>query len=89
MEISKIYDNGDEILDRYVITFKGSQEMIDALGLSDDCDSPQGYSQWEKAIEGDHLGKQILFDILPENVQEHIKQCILKESNIITRKNDE
>jgi len=42
-----------------------------ALGLSDDPDSPQGFSQFSAAKVGPHLGRQIAFQDLPQNVQEH------------------
>jgi hypothetical protein len=73
MEIAKVYDNGGQTFDRYTITFKDSS---DALGLSENCDSPQGFSQFGVAVDGRHLGRQISFEDLPENVKRHTNQRI-------------
>ena len=43
-----------------------------SLGLSDNPDSPCGFSQFSGCKEGEHLGKIISFNTLPENVQKHI-----------------
>ena len=73
MEIAKVYDNSGQTFDRYTIIFK---EHSEALGLSNNCDSPQGFSQFGVAIEGRHLGRQIAFADLPENVRLHIYERI-------------
>ena len=73
MKISKVFDNGGATFDRYTIIFEGRS---DALGLSDNCDSPQGFSQFGVAIDGRHLGRQIAFADLPENVRLHIYERI-------------
>jgi len=74
MQIYAIYDNGGKTIDRYQILIEPWYfgKSCDSLGVSDDCDSPQGFSQWGEAYEGKHLGKKISFDKLPENVQAHI-----------------
>jgi len=74
MKISKVFDNGGATFDRYTIIF---EDRPDALGLSGNCDSPQGFSQFGVAIEGRHLGKRISFKDLPENVRLHIYQRII------------
>ena len=76
--ILAVYDHGDSTADRYTVVLDcpdygaGSEETeYTALGLSTDCDSPQGFSQWDTAIIGPHLGKEISIDNLPENVKRH------------------
>jgi len=73
MEVAKVYDNGGQTFDRYTIIFK---DRPDALGLSENCDSSQGFSQFGDAVEGRHLGRQIAFADLPENVRLHIRERI-------------
>ncbi len=73
MKISKVFDNGGATFDRHTIIFEGRS---DALGLSDNCNSPQGFSQFGVVIEGRHLGRQIQFADLPENVRLHIYERI-------------
>ena len=73
MKIAKVYDNGGQTFDRYTIIFEGHP---DALGLSENCDSPQGFSQFGVAVDGRHLGRQISFEDLPENVKRHTNQRI-------------
>ena len=73
MEIAKVFDNGGQTFDRYTIIFK---EHSEALGLSNNCDSSQGFSQFGVAIEGRHLGRQISFADLPENIRNHVRNRI-------------
>jgi len=69
MNIYKIYDNGGKTVDRYTILTSPTE----CLGLSDYPTHPQyGISQWGDCVDGDHLGKKIKLDNLPNNVQEHI-----------------
>ena len=70
----KIYDNGGKTWDRYTVIIEGWHfgKSCEVLGLSDNCDSPQGFSQFGEGYDGDHLGKIISFDDLPDNVQNHI-----------------
>lgn len=42
-----------------------------ALGLSDNCDKPNGYSQWCYVDKRGPYGKKITFSDLPENVKSH------------------
>ncbi len=77
MKITAIYDNGGETIDRYTIVFNeawGSLTMC--LGLSDNPDHPQGFSQFNGCQDGPHLGKQIHFEDLSENIQMHIHERI-------------
>ena len=71
MKIAKVYDNGGQTFDRYTIVFERHPA---ALGLSDNCHSPQGFSQFGVAVEGWHLGKEMPFADLPENVRRHIRE---------------
>jgi hypothetical protein len=73
VEIEKVYDNGGQTFDRYTIIFKSGSN---ALGLSDNCDSPRGFSQFGVAVDGRHLGRQISFADLPENVRLHVRERI-------------
>lgn len=66
--VKTIWDNGGETFDRYVVIMKDRS----ALGLSDNPDSPQGFSQWSEITEGPHLGKKIVWDDLPKDVQDHV-----------------
>lgn len=74
MQIYKIYDNGGKTIDRYQVLTEPwyAGKSCVSLGLSDDPESPQGFSQWGSAYDGKHLGKRIAFESLPENVQNHI-----------------
>ena len=74
MQIHAVYDNGGKTIDRYTILTEPWHfgKSCDVLGVSDNCDSPQGFSQWGEAYEGKHIGKKISFDALPENVQNHV-----------------
>jgi len=73
-QIYKSFDNGGKTLDRYTILTEAWHfgKSCDCLGVSDDCDSPQGFSQWGDCVEGEHLGREIAFDELPQNVQNHV-----------------
>jgi hypothetical protein len=83
-KIYKIWDNGG--FDRYTVTFKyqikdntkykklmANYKMLECLCLSDNCNMPNGFSQWSSCQDGKHLGELIDFENLPENVQNHIK----------------
>ena len=86
MQIYKIYDNNGKTWDRYTVLTEPDplkptlgKPSYDALGLSDNCDEPGGFGQWSEAFDGDHLGKEISFDDLPENVQDHIAERLKDE----------
>ena len=75
MNIYKIYDNGGKTIDRYVVLTEPYHfgKSCEALCLSDNPTHPQhGVSMWGEAYDGKHLGKEVSFDNLPENVQSHI-----------------
>lgn len=72
MEIKAIYDNKGKTYDRYSIVFKEKEgEYSVMLGLSNYPSHPQGFSQWSRCVDGDHLGTEITFGELPINIQEH------------------
>jgi len=75
--IKSVWDNGGKTLDRYTVVF--NIEGL-ALGLSDDPEHPQGFSQCGSGIPGEHLGKLILFEDLPLNVRLHVHKRILSEA---------
>lgn len=70
------YDNGGRTADRYTVfpyrRLAGTYGQGACLGLSDDCTSPQGFSQWGEGVPGRHLGKRIPFASLPEHVRAHV-----------------
>lgn len=84
ISIYKIYDNGGATLDRYTVLTEPFHfgKTCEALSLSDNPTHPQyGFSQWSEAFDGDHLGKEISFDDLPENVQNHIAERLSEDDN--------
>ena len=74
MTIYKIYDNGGKTFDRYTVLTEPGHfgKFCECLSLSNNCDSPQGFSQWGDCYEGSHLGKVVSLDSLPYEVQRHI-----------------
>ena len=74
MNILKIYDNEGETFDRYTVVFDEKHNgLYECLGLSEHPSHPQGFSQWSNCMIGNHLGKEISFDELTTELQEHIK----------------
>lgn len=82
LHLLEIYDSDSEC-DRYtVITEHASalecrlqdkENLWTCLCLSDNCDSPGGFSQWGYcALPNDRLGERIHFLELPDRVQKHI-----------------
>jgi len=68
-KINSVWDNGGETADRYTVVMKDGA----GLGLSDNPDHPQGFSQWDDGVKpGSHLGKKITFQKLPPKVQKHV-----------------
>ena len=83
MEIIGIYDNNGESLDRYTVVFdeevmvpsKGKLNM--GLALSEDSTHPQkGVSMFVECLPGEHLGNEIRFEELPEDIQLHVWERI-------------
>ena len=79
--IAGIYDNGGKTFDRYTIAlvyYHGNKMMHHCLGLSDNPNSPSGFSQWDDCVPGSHLGKEIPWSKLPAEVRQHAKRRIGK-----------
>jgi len=80
-----IYDN-DKTMDRYTVlvepasllerSLHAGKDLWVCLGLSVNCDSPQGFSQWGFAVPGKRLGGIIHFLELPGNVQKHVVEML-------------
>ena len=80
MDILKIYDNEGKTFDRYTVVMNEQHNgLYDCLALSEHPTHPQGFSQWNDCILGSHLGKEISFDELSLELQEHIKWRLLDE----------
>jgi hypothetical protein len=71
MKIKAIYDNGGKTFDRYTVVsaLPYNHTLWECLGLSQDGFS---FSQWSGCQLGSHLGKRVVFDLLPEQVQKGI-----------------
>lgn len=82
MKIIAIYDNGGKSLDRYTIYFDTKFDVAgklnDCLAVSDNCNSPLGFSQFAGGQLGPHNGVKIPFRKLPEHVQKHVR-CRLED----------
>jgi len=88
-EVTSIWDNGGETADRYsiVMNWKETPTMYAILGLSDNPESPQGFSQFTHGQAGKHLGKKLKWNQLPPKIQKHIVSR-LAESNEINEDKD-
>jgi len=74
MKIKNIYDNGTTFDQYAIVTTSKENDYFITLFISNNPDSPQGYSQFGECIDGKHMGKKIkLSDLTPE-IQEHIKR---------------
>jgi hypothetical protein len=77
MKIIKVYDNGGKTFDRYTVIVNerrldNGKLLYQCLGLSGDPTHPQGFSQWGECLMGKHLGKEIWFNDLPDNIRSHV-----------------
>jgi len=84
-EIVAIYDSPD-FWDRYTVVYgspfkKNGEDFYECLGLSENPNHPQGFSQWSECMMGDHLGKSIEWDELPDNVKDHIRSRFSEATN--------
>lgn len=72
MKIKLILDNNGRTFDRYSVYFTNGT----FLSVSSNCDSPQGFSQWEEIPPSDKSDAteetEISFSDLPLNVQQHV-----------------
>ncbi len=74
-QIHSIYDNGNKTIDRYTVFTiyeECNGKYREALCLSDNPTHPLGFSQFSYGTPGEHCGKPVSFDDLPENIQQHI-----------------
>lgn len=74
--IKLIYDNGGKTADRYTIYLPelhnhSDDRLFTCLGLSENPDSPQGFSQFSCGHLGLHNGDPVFLSDLPENVRRH------------------
>lgn len=79
MKILSVWDNGGVTFDRYTVVLdevNGPNDEKTCLGLSANPNSAQGFSQFCLGVEGNHLGKKIVFESLSEDIQEHILKRI-------------
>jgi len=71
----KCYDNGGKTFDRYTIVYLDYPERsqypdtFEAVGCSEHPFHPQGFGQHTTSGVGPHLGKEITFEELPEDVR--------------------
>ena len=77
-KIIAVYDNGGKTFDRYTVYFshEHSRGMKECLGLSDNPNHPQGFSQFCGGRLGRHNGKKIPFGTLPQTTQNHVQMRI-------------
>ncbi len=82
----RVFDNEGESFDRYTIVNINDHERMTpdgaiygALGASENPFSPMGFGQHTSAMVGEHLGKEISFDELPEDVQKFVVQSFIPE----------
>lgn len=76
VKVRSVWDNMGATFDRYTVVFNEhwnhTKTTHEALGLSGNPTHPQGFSQFVPAVEGEHLGKRIAFEDLPEDIQKHV-----------------
>lgn len=89
----RVFDNEGDSFDRYTIVNINDHERMTpdgaiygALGASENPFSPMGFGQHTSAMVGEHLGKEITFDDLPEDVQKFVIQSFIPEE---VQENDE
>lgn len=74
--VSGIWDNGGKTMDRYTVAVEpdpdASSRYLPTLALSLDPTSPQGLSQWTEGLPGPHLGREIKWEDLPEQIRAHV-----------------
>lgn len=72
-KVFRVFDNDGETVDRYTVFLANDPDM-GSLGLSDEPDHPQGFSQWGDfdIDQVEHMNTEISFADLPDNVQDHV-----------------
>ena len=80
-----IFDCNNGSLDRYTVVLAGEFDTkitagyYDCLCLSEDPTAPLGFSQMSQCMSGEHLGKEILFEDLSEDLQKHIIYRVVED----------
>lgn len=71
--VFRVFDNEGETVDRYTV-FLANDPDFGSLGLSDEPDHPQGFSQWGDfdIDQVESTNTEISFADLPDNVQDHV-----------------
>jgi len=76
-KIIAVYEKDGDFVDRYLVVFdERNGDYHAGLVLSTNPDSPQGVSSFSDVLLGDHLGKEISFEDLPEEVREHVLERV-------------
>lgn len=73
LNVIAIYDD-PEYVDRYTIVTDGSNDGGKStlyLSLSDNCNSPMGFSQFGECPVKNHTGKRIAWTDMPQHVRDH------------------
>jgi len=76
VQVTAVWDNGGKTLDRYTVAVEPGPDWprgpyVPMLAMSIDAASPQGVSQWTPGIPGPQLGREILWEELPEQIRAH------------------
>ena len=75
----QIYDNEGKSFDQYTVVFMKERHRdgtYNCLGMSKNPESLLGFCQHSTAVVGDHLGKRIRLEDLPEACQEKLRTII-------------
>lgn len=86
--IIRVYDNDGSTADRYTVVLSRRGYTVafghyPCLSFSGSPDHPQGVSMWGECTIGRHLGRQIRFIDLPDELQEHVIRRIGRPRNQI------
>lgn len=85
MKVIKVYDNEGESLDRFTIVLEknhlvgliGAKTAVhECIGMSLYPERANGYCQFSECVLGDHLGKEIAVEDLPQNVQDKLQTLL-------------
>ena len=75
--IIAVYEKEGGFIDRYLVVFdERNGDYYVGLSLSASPGSPQGVSSFSDVLLGEHLGKEISFEDLPEDVREHVLERV-------------
>jgi len=73
----RCYDNGGKTCDRYSVLYMDAKEhngLITCRAMSARPTHPQGFGQMTIAMPGAHLGKRVLFALLPGECQTVVRR---------------